>query len=78
VFTAVADRAEGPYEPIGPLLPRSGPLGDGEDGHAAAVLERDRLTLLFQHRTASAPHWRLGIAQVPLSSLARPRIAAAA
>lgn len=68
VFFACADRAEGPYDTIGPVLSRrENEWESGENGHATAIIHRDELYLFYQARSLSNPdplenNWRYGIA----------------
>lgn len=61
VFFAVADRVEGPYRTIGPVLDPSEP---GENGHSTVLVDGDGLTLFYQSRLRTTGNrWRYGIAK---------------
>ncbi|HVE98887.1 MAG TPA: hypothetical protein VNA12_06885 [Mycobacteriales bacterium] len=65
VFFAVADRVGGPYDVLGTAIEPAGGAHRGENGHGAVVVDRGRLHLLFQERTAEDWHWRYRIASAP-------------
>lgn len=68
VFFAVADRVEGPYRSLGPVLM---PDGVGENGHSTVMVEGDELTLFYQSRVESTGHrWRYGIARARIERAA--------
>jgi hypothetical protein len=64
VFFAVADRVEGPYQTLGPVLDPSEP---GENGHSTVMVDNNELTLIYQSRVLSTGHrWRYGLAKCNL------------
>lgn len=64
VFFAIADRPEGPYRTIGPVLE---PGEAGENGHSTALLSGEELTLFYQSRASATNNlWRYGIAKFNL------------
>ena len=66
VFFAVADRVEGPYVSVGPVLDPGEP---GENGHSTALVNDRELTLFYQSRRATTDNlWRYGIAKYDLES----------
>ncbi len=83
VFFALADRIEGPYESLGPVLsteqssdaehPGAGEWENGENGHASAIVHDDKLYLFYQGRPqviadpVQANIWRWGMAVFNLS-----------
>ncbi len=76
VFFAVAEKVEGPYYSLGPVLePQQDLTIDnweaGENGHAAVVLNEDKLHLFYQSRSKAKTgnHWRLGIASIDLATI---------
>jgi hypothetical protein len=70
VFFAIADGVLGAYRSLGPMLQ---PLGFGENGHATAILEGDRLVLCYQARLESTGHcWRYGLATFDTGNLGLP------
>ena len=65
VFFAVADRVEGPYATLGPVLDPGEP---GENGHSTVMINDNELTLLYQSRVPKTNNrWRFGIAKCSLS-----------
>lgn len=68
VFFAVADRVEGPYRSIGPVLEPEQP---GENGHSTVLIEGDELKLFYQSRLEETNHrWRYGILTARVDALA--------
>lgn len=66
VFFALADRVEGPYQSLGPVLM---PDGVGENGHSTVVVEGAELTLFYQSRVESTgQRWRYGILRARIES----------
>jgi hypothetical protein len=66
VFFAVADKVEGPYRTLGPVLQ---PDQAGENGHSTVMVLGNELTLFYQSRIESTNHrWRYGIATCSLDS----------
>ncbi len=69
VFFAIADRVEGPYQSLGPVLDPGEP---GENGHSTVIVDGDELTLFYQSRRVTTDHrWRFGIAKFDLT---QPRL----
>jgi hypothetical protein len=67
VFFALADRVEGPYLSIGPVLEPGEP---GENGHSTVMIEGLELTLFYQSRRQQTDHrWRYGIAKCDLRGI---------
>lgn len=72
VFFALADSPVGPFDTLGPILT---PADDdswasGENGHATAFVEGQRLLLFYQARgTGPGARWRYGIAEFELGEL---------
>lgn len=68
VFFAIADRPEGPYTSLGPVLSlRDQAWEAGENGHASAILSDDQVYLFYQARAKTSPihaenNWKYGIA----------------
>jgi hypothetical protein len=63
VFFAVADNINTPFKTLGPVIqPPSEGWDSGENGHAAAILENDVLTLFYQARPMPGEEakWRYG------------------
>ncbi len=59
VFLAIADRVEGPYRTLGPVLH---PQNAGENGHSTMLFLEDKLVVMYQCRSAETGHrWRYGI-----------------
>jgi hypothetical protein len=80
VFFALADKPEGPYTSLGPVLPTT--TGDwpawenDENGHASAIICNDELYLFYQARSQDNPNakennWRYGIAVFRLEDIER-------
>ncbi len=75
VFFALADSVEGPYNSIGPVLDaRDQPWESGENGHASAIVQGDKLYLFYQARPAHDPvpvqnNWSYGIAVFPIADI---------
>ncbi len=71
VFFAIADKPEGPYESLGPVLDpkEDSGWGDGENGHASGFIEGDKLILFYQARTKAGGPWRYGVAEIDINSL---------
>ncbi len=64
VFFAVADKVEGPYQTLGPVLDPSEP---GENGHSTVMINDNELTLFYQSRVRTTNNrWRFGIAKCSL------------
>jgi predicted GH43/DUF377 family glycosyl hydrolase len=73
VFFAVADRVEGPYTSIGPVLD---PAEPGENGHSTVMINGNELTLFYQSRVMTTnQRWRFGIAKCNLGEEAVARVA---
>ena len=69
VFFAIADRVEGPYQSLGPVLDPGEP---GENGHSTVIVDGHELTLFYQSRRVTTDHrWRFGIAKFDLT---QPRL----
>lgn len=67
VFFALADRVEGPYRSIGPVLE---PLEPGENGHSTVLVSGNELTLFYQSRLRATEHrWRYGLIRATLDML---------
>ena len=67
VFFAIADKVEGPYVSIGPVLDPGEP---GENGHSTVMINGRELTLVYQSRREATKHrWRYGIAKCDLNQL---------
>jgi hypothetical protein len=72
VFFAVADAPEGPYRSLGPVLNDTfDEWENGENGHAAAVVRDDCVTLFYQARSRGVERnlWRYGVAEFELVPL---------
>lgn len=65
LLLAVAERPEGPFEVLGPLV---GPLDGGENGHGAAVVDAGTLRLVYQERAGEGRPWRILHATAPLQA----------
>ena len=64
VFFAVADRVDGPYRTVGPVLDPEEP---GENGHSTVIIEGSQLFIFYQSRRAATNHrWRYGVARCDL------------
>ncbi|MBL8790267.1 MAG: hypothetical protein JNM45_07195 [Rhizobiales bacterium] len=64
VFFAIADRPEGPYRSLGPVLD---PGEAGENGHSTALVTGEEVTLFYQSRKCDTNNlWRYGIAKFNL------------
>lgn len=64
VFFALAEKPEGPYRSIGPVVdPGDDRWGSGENGHATALLQGGELLLYYQARNLKAGDgcWRYGL-----------------
>lgn len=75
VFFAVADRVEGPYRSLGPVLM---PEGVGENGHSTVMVQGEELMLFYQSRVESTGHrWRYGIlrARIEAEAMVLPQAA---
>ena len=71
VFFAVADRVEGPYRTVGPVLDPGEP---GENGHSTVLIEGNELSLLYQcRRETTSHHWRYGLAKCVVDMLISPQ-----
>ncbi len=69
VFFATSDQAEGPYTPLGTVLePLDKGWGEGENGHATAIILNNKLELMYQARYADS-NWRYGLAEIDINSL---------
>jgi hypothetical protein len=66
VFTALAPHARGPYTALAPILT---PAGAGENGHATAILDDQRLTVFLQERDGPECPWRYGFLRLALEDL---------
>lgn len=80
VFFALAEKPEGPYTSLGPVLPTSigewAPWENGENGHASAVVHGSEIYLFYQARSQDNPdarenNWRYGIAVFRLQDIER-------
>lgn len=74
VFFAIADSLLGPYNTLGPVIDTSEPWRSGENGHATALVEDDRVLLFFQARSKDnsdvlANDWRYGIAEFNIADI---------
>ena len=75
VFFALANKPEGPYETLGPVLePEPGAWDSGENGHATAYVEGDTLYLFYQGRSYNREakkngRWKYGIALFRIGDL---------
>jgi hypothetical protein len=58
VLSAIADRPEGPYSVLGPLVEPQTHDGSGENGHGTAVLSRGQVHLVYQERAGAGRPWR--------------------
>ncbi len=66
VFFAVADKVEGPYRTLGPVLD---PPENGENGHSTVLIDNNELVLFYQSRVQTTNHrWRFGIARCNLDT----------
>jgi hypothetical protein len=64
VFFALADRVEGPYRSIGPVLE---PPEPGENGHSTVLIAGSEITLFYQSRLQATGHrWRYGLIRASL------------
>jgi hypothetical protein len=60
LLLAVAEEATGPYVVVGAAVKPSGPRGEGENGHGAAVLGHDGLVhFVYQERAGDGRPWRI-------------------
>ena len=60
LLLAVAEKPAGPYVVLGAVVEPSGPGGDGENGHGAAVLGEDGLIhFAYQERAGDGLPWRI-------------------
>ena len=67
VFFALADRVQGPYHSLGPVLDPSEP---GENGHSTVMVEGNEITLFYQSRVQATGHrWRYGLLRMILETL---------
>lgn len=75
VFFALAERPDGPYQSLGPVLTdRAGEWESGENGHASAYVKDENLYLFYQARSQNDPdpranNWRYGLAVFRLSDI---------
>lgn len=61
VFFALADKVEGPYVSVGPVLDPDQP---GENGHSTVIVHEGEIVLIYQSRIESTNHrWRYGVAR---------------
>jgi hypothetical protein len=58
VLSAIADRPEGPYTVLGPLIEPHTSDGSGENGHGTAVVSRGEVHLVYQERSGHGKPWR--------------------
>lgn len=73
VFFAIADKVEGPYQSIGPVLD---PAEPGENGHSTVMINGNELTLFYQSRVRTTnQRWRYGIAKCNLDGEALAKVA---
>jgi hypothetical protein len=70
IFLAVADRPEGPYEVLGPVLDPVRYAVGGENGHGCTVVDRGRVYLFFQHRDGDGLPWAVYVTSIPAVALA--------
>lgn len=67
VFFAIADKVEGPYKTLGPVLTPGEP---GENGHSTVLIDNQELMLVYQSRVRTTNHrWRFGIAKCSLGEM---------
>lgn len=85
VFFAIADKPEGPYTSLGPVLSpiieQAALWENGENGHASVIMHNDKLYLFYQARSQEHPdarenNWRYGIAEFDVEDIYRARDAA--
>jgi hypothetical protein len=71
VFFAVADNILGPYYSMGPILDPLPGWEEGENGHAAGLIENNMFNLFYQARASDNPKdpWRYGLASVHVKEL---------
>jgi hypothetical protein len=72
VFFAIADKVEGPYYTLGPVLsPQEDDWEGGENGHASALIRDDKFYLFYQSRSKGKNfnNWRYGSATLDVSVL---------
>lgn len=70
VFFALANKIQGPYTSLGPIIhPQDNEWEKGETGHAAGIVHEDKLALFYQARCTTTP-WRYGLALVDINSFA--------
>ncbi|MDB5259111.1 MAG: hypothetical protein JWO73_319 [Candidatus Taylorbacteria bacterium] len=80
VFFALADRPEGPYRSLGPVIPPGASDSadqeweSGENGHASAYVKDDILHLFYQARSRKDPdpranNWQYGLALFRLDDM---------
>ncbi len=66
VFFAIADKVEGPYRTLGPIInPQDEHWQSGETGHAAGIIKDEKLLFFYQARSQHTP-WRYGMATVDI------------
>jgi hypothetical protein len=71
VFLAAAPTPRGPYRILGlPLAPLQGDWDGGENGHAALVVDGDRLVVIYQGRAGAGGDRVCGSARFALPPLA--------
>ncbi|MDB5506386.1 MAG: hypothetical protein JWR75_1024 [Devosia sp.] len=67
VFFAIADKVDGPYRSIGPVLDQ---LRSGENGHSTVMIAGHQLILFYQSRVETTKNrWRFGVASFLLSDV---------
>jgi hypothetical protein len=77
VFFAIADRIEGPYESLGPVLSeRDTEWESGENGHATIFIKDGIIHLFYQGRSQSKPdpidnNWQYGVAMFDIDDVCK-------
>ena len=75
VFLAVADRVEGPYRTLGPVLETAEP---GENGHSTVIVTDAEALVIYQSRSMETrQRWRYGILRGRLTDADAAAVAAA-
>ncbi|MDB5260211.1 MAG: hypothetical protein JWN37_442 [Candidatus Nomurabacteria bacterium] len=75
VFFAISEKCTGPYQTLGPILNENLESWEsGENGHAALIIEQDKIYLFYQARSkeresATENNWEYGIAVFKESDL---------
>jgi hypothetical protein len=69
VFFAVSGDVAGPYKTLGPILDSvDDDWQNGENGHAAGIVQENKLLLFYQGRSDTTP-WRYGLATIEMQTL---------